>query len=163
MIPSEISEDIYPHLGQTAENAALLHHDCGVSFQFHVDSLDGHQFVITQEHLKTWRTKIHDVAAIAGENCFSYNDLEPEPPGVYRHNDGNTLAILFAPGTFLEHNSVDGRPLLLLISDSDCILTGSNSAEGLRMIGEHMANAIATSVVTIDKKWERWIESENAG
>ena len=157
MIPPEIAESIVPQIADGTHDAAVLSHVCGVDFQFQVDLFDGNPYLVTNAHLKTWRTKIEKVAALAGENCFSYNTLEGDCDGVYYPNADNTLAILFAPGSFLEHNEVDGKRLFLLLSESKSILTGSNSTEGMALIEKHRKTATAKSVVTIDKKWQNWI------
>lgn len=157
MIPSDIKEWIFPEIADGAADAAVLRHECGIDFQFNVESLGDTPFVITNKHLKSWRTKLPMIAAQAGHNCFSYNTLEADPEGVYYHDDGNTLAMLFAPATFLEHNHVDGYPILLLIDDCACVLTGSRSSAGAKLIKKHRKKAIAKSLVTIDNKWQQWI------
>jgi len=157
MIPEEISEWISPEIASAGNDAVVLRHDCGVDFQFRVEDFDTEGYLICNEHLKKWRVKLERVVATAGENCFSYNDLRPDPEGVYRHDDGNTMAILFSPGTFLEHNEVAGAPILLLIDERTCILTGADSAEGMAIISDNLDDAIASRAVTIDKKWERWV------
>ena len=157
MIPADIEEWIFPEIADGTVDAAVLHHDCGVDFQFKAEPLDGDSFVVTSQHLTSWRMKLPTLAAQAGHNCFSYNTLEADPEGVYFHDDGNTFAILFAPATFLEHNKVEGTPILLLVSNRACVLTGSKSSAGAKLIKKHRDKAIATSLVTIDKKWEHWV------
>jgi len=161
MIPPETSESIFPEIANGAKDALVLHHDCGVDFQFRVSELDGTEYLINKNHLKAWRTNLDSVAAIAGQNSFSYNTLEADPEGVYCHNDGNTLAILFAPGTFLEHNEVAGDPIFLLVNEQTCILTGTGSPAGISMIKDNLEESIATHIVTIDEKWENWAKYEN--
>lgn len=160
MIPPELAEWIYPELADGTPDAAILQHDCGVDFQFRCDDFDGQQFVVSKSHLKKWRTNISRLAAIAGSNCFSYNELESISEGVYEHDDGNTLAILFSPATFLEHNHVDGSPLLLLVDAKTCILTGTNSDAGVSILKTRLSDAIASRIVTIDNKWENWISAD---
>jgi len=158
MIPPDISDSIFPEIADGSEEAAVLQHDCGVDFLFRVEPLESDSYVIENHHLKSWRTKLTDVAAIGGGNCFSYNELEEDPAGVYRHDDGNTLAILFSPGTFLEHNPVQGSPVLLLVNERTCILTGSDNEAGMQMIQNNLESSISSSLLTIDKKWQNWIK-----
>ena len=157
MIPSDLEEWIFPELDDGTDEAAVLHHECGIAFQFCVKLMDSQQFVITNQHLSAWRTTIEKIAAIAGHNCFSYNTLRADSDGVYHDEDGNTFAVLFAPSTFLEHNQVDGKPLFLVISEPECILTGSQSEAGTALLTQYSTKAAASHVVTIDSKWDKWI------
>lgn len=43
MILSDIEEWIFPELADGSEDAAVLHHACGVDFQVQVDSASGDQ------------------------------------------------------------------------------------------------------------------------
>lgn len=157
MIPSDLEEWIFPEFADGTNEAAVLYHDCGIAFQFCVESTDGQQFVITNQHLSAWCTTIEKIATIAGYNCFSYNTLRADSDGVYYDEDGNTFAVLFAPSTFLEHNQVDGKPLFLVISESECILTGSQSEAGTALLKQYLTKAAASHVVTIDSKWDKWL------
>ncbi len=155
MIPKDIQEWIFPEIADGTEDAAILHHDCGIDVQFTVE-LDDESYVITTDRLRSWQTTLDQLATIAGENCFSYNTLPADPEGVYYNDDGNTFAILLAPSTFIEHNEVDGQPLLLVISDEDCILTGSHSKAGKKLLRNYLPKALANEILTIDAKWEKW-------
>ena len=166
MIPATVQRNLFPSIATDAKtDAAILLHDCGLRFIFKVevdtrgdaaDWIYKEPYWVTEQHLNDWNAEIRDVAQIAGANCFSYNTLPADPDGVFHNTDGNTFAILFAPGTFLEHNRVDGKPILLVISESECILTGDKSETGLALIEQHRQNAQADRVVTIDSKWQNW-------
>ena len=162
MIPKDAQEWVFPEVSDGTEDAAVLSHDCGADFQFRVEPLTGDPFVITNRHVRSWRTTLDKIAECAGHNCFSYNTLSADPQGVYHDDDGNTYAILFAPGTFLEHNDVKGNPILLVISEQECILTGSRSQAGKKLIAKHLTKSIATRVVTIDSKWRKWVAEGKA-
>ena len=157
MIPLEIQERIFPEIAGGSADAVILSHCCGVDFQFYVDRDDGDKFVVTLQHLKSWSVELKEVAAVAGDNCFQYNTFETEVDGVFHDYDRNMCALLFAPGTFIEHNSVEGRPLLLVISETECILTGSQSEVGKSILEEKLKESIASAVVTIDSEWRAWI------
>ena len=152
MIPPHLEDWIFPQFADGTDEAAVLRHACGIEFQFVAN-----EKVVTNAQLREWGTTIDKLATVAGHNCFFYNTLEPTLPGVYHDTDGNTFAILFTPATFLEHNDVDGEPLFLVISESDCILTGSKSEAGMKLLYQHLPAAMADSIVTIDKHWNRWI------
>lgn len=162
MIPKDTQQWIFPELADGTKDAAVLSHDCGVDFQFRVHLLTSVPFVITREHLQKWRIDLDKVAELAGLNCFSYNTLTADPEGVYHDDDGNTFAILFAPSTFLEHNDVEGVPTLLIISEKECILTGSRSEAGRKLIAKHQRKALAKRSVTIDSRWRKWIAAGKA-
>jgi hypothetical protein len=161
MIPKDAQDFIFPELVDGTSDAAILEHDCGINFQFRVESVTGDSYVITTRHLRSWRTTIDKIAECAGSNCFSYNTLQAKIEGVY-HTKDNTLAILFSPATFLEHNDVEGIPVLLLLGVRECILTGSKSAEGQKLIAKYRKKAIAKHIVTIDSKWRKWISLRDA-
>ena len=164
MIPATVQQNVFPSIASDSNtDAAVLQHDCGLRFVFEVHPvIDGEPYAITEQQLAEWNATIQDVARMAGHNCFSYNTLPANPDGVYHNTDGNTFAILFAPGTFLEHNSVDGVPILLVIGESECILTGDKSESGLALIEQHLQKALAERVVAIDSKWQNWIELQAA-
>ena len=152
MIPEEISEFIFPQPAGNTPDAAVLKHACGIDFQFAYMETD----VILNAHLKEWRIKIDKLASIAGENCFSYNTLKLVEDGVYHDVDGSSFALLFSPATFLEHNSVEGQPVLLVIDKKSCILTGADSKAGQKLIDKHLPKAMAKNTVGINRKWTKW-------
>ena len=159
MITPDLKESIFPKFADGADDAAVLHHVCGVDIQFYVAPMDGEEYTVTQEHLKSWGIEISAVGELAGLNCFSYNTLRADPDGVYHDDDGNVFAILLDPGTFIEHNEVEGKPLLLVINADECILTGSESQAGVALQKEHLDAALAARVVAIDSDWKNWIRS----
>ena len=152
VIPENIAEQIFPQIADGTIDAAVLRHECGINVQFFV----GDSQVITKTHLKSWQAKTKDLADLAGENCFSYNDLKKHDSGVYLDRDQNMYSILLSPSTFLEHNEVEGQPILLVIDERSCILTGADSTAGRELIEKHLKTAIATKVVGIDKTWSNW-------
>ena len=157
MIPKDAQDWIFPQIADGNENAVVLCHVCGVDIQFYVDSGDGKPYVVSEKHLRSWNLQLDTLAQTAGMNCFQYNTLSADPDGVFHDNDRNTLSILLSPATYIEHNSVDGDPLLLVISESDCILTGTKSVVGNELISQYLPRSLAKRVVTIDSKWDNWI------
>jgi len=152
MIPEEISEFIFPQPADNTPDAVVLKHACGIDFQFAYMETD----VITNVQLKKWRTKIDKLASIAGENCFSYNTLKSTENGVYHDTDGNSFALLLSPASFLEHNEVEGQAILLIIDKKSCILTGSDSTAGRKLMDKFASKSMAKNIVGIDRKWTQW-------
>ncbi len=157
MIPDDIENWIFPEIADGTEDAVILNHCCGITFQFKVEYPDGETFVLTSRHLKSWGASLDEIVDVASDNCFLSNTIEADPEGVYFDTEGNAFSMLLGPGTFLEHNHVDGAPILLVINEFQCVLTGSESLAGAELIQKHREHAIATSLVTIDDDWEHWV------
>jgi len=153
MIPDEVRAEIVPILAAPGDDGPQVTLPCGLAVKFSQYGVG-----VTWEDFRAWDVpryphKVREVAEAAALNAISYVQWPEVEPGVYENDDNCWPEMVLAPDTFIEHNSVEGRPVVYIVSARKAILTGADSVAGRARIRAALRGGLAESAMGLN--WDR--------
>lgn len=153
MIPDDVRAEIVPVLAEGGDDVPKVTLPCGLAVKFSQWGAD-----VTWEDFRAWGIpryphKIGEVAEAAALNAISSPQWPAVEPGVYESDDACWPEMALAPAAFVEHNAVEGNPVVYIVSARKAILTGADSAAGLARIRAAMPGGLTESAMSLN--WDR--------
>ena len=141
-----------PALAAPEEDAIKCELPCGLAVKF--VNFDG--VALRRAEFDRLGISLSQLAIAAGLYSITYLEWRRVDAGVFLNDDGCWPTLAVAPGPFIEHNDVPGRPVLYVVDESTSILTGSSSERGLARIRSAMARGLGTCAMVLAEDRASW-------